>query len=558
MAILDRLRGVWNVLAGNDGQSPAIRSGADISHTLTGYRADVGRWKNHRERYAVLEAYRASHDLYGRLRRALTPEAGDEAGYAGYKNLRNPAYSIAELYSYKLTDETLGAYEGPEDIRALLHRVWEWSNWQDRQEIAARSYAVTGDMFLKAADEGEGEGARTFLQWIDPSCVTDFDEDDRGHISFVRLDFPQERRTEEGKLQFFTETEIWNKERGYHAVYEHDGNHETTLADLLSGEANRRINAVLVLYEELREDPPPDPNRAWTGFDFVPIVHRKLRDAGGTRGEGVYEHALDSLDEANLLASRLHGMLFPSVVWAVTRLSGPSGESLPPIRIESSADGFSTNGPTGQGELESRYLMKVAGQTLMRLPGGADLKPLVPSQDVSGHAEVLDRQVADTKERLPELRYAQLIEVGQISGRAARLYLSDAVDRIGGARRKYEDGLVRAIQMCFTLARIRSIAGFEGLPEYPDEARAFAFASRDVFPVSGLEEAEEGRTLAQTRQVYHEMGLLRLRLEEEGIEEERIERIMADAASPSAGTQTPRRSSIAAILAGTDTETGAG
>lgn len=501
------LSGIWRAVRGLEGGA--------VSEL---YRP---RWATESERYQHLRAYRSSEDLYGRLRDYL--KAG---GYAGYKDIRNPAQALAELYAFKLPEGTLDNLEGPENLKTLTERILKDGNWADRSEVAARDYAVTGDLYLKAVNTED----RAFPQWIDPAHVTDGDEDDRGHFSFLRLDIPQTRRVE-GEPETYIETEVWDKAGGYHAVYEHDGGPDTPLADLLKNSETLRSNVILTLYEELQE--LPEGEGEYTGFDFIPVVHRKLRDSGSDRGEGAYQHALSGIDESNQMATRFHDLLFPEIAWVLTRGEGPGGEELPPIILESEEP----DERLARLDQESQRVVKVGNQNLYRLPSGADLKSLIPSVQIQAHADALAAQVKYVEEHLlPELQYRSLKDQGQLSGRAARIYLSDAVDRIGAARRKYDDGLIRAVQMCLTLGALAGIEGYESVPAYEDRRDAIAIKDREVFPVSELDRLTEGVQEANIRQTYKEMGLLRFRLEEEGLDEERIKDILR---SVQPGNPTP-------------------
>lgn len=521
MGVTEYLSGVWRALryAGSRGRT----EGGEMPEYATRlYRTEA-------ERYQVLRAYRGAQDLYGRL-----GEVAGANGYAGYKNIRNPAHALAELYAFKLTEGTWENLEAPEDLAPLVERILEDSNWRDRAEIAVRDYAATGDLFFKASNTED----RTFFQWIDPAHVTEFDEDERGHISFCRLDVPQSRRVDTGKLEDYVETEVWDRGQGYHAVYEHDGGPDTSLEDLLRNSESRRGNVTLIAYDELTE--VPEGTGDYTGFDFVPIVHRKLRDTGNVRGEGAFEHALADIDETNELATKLHAMLFPDIVWYSTPAPGAAGEPLPPIEFEDE-DGNPEKPESRIARLEQEKsrVVPLGNQKLIRGPGGSSLTPLIPSVKIQDHAEVLTKQVQYVEEhRLPELQYRALKDQGTLSGKAAKLYLADATDRLGGARRKYDDALVRVIQMCLTLGALAGVEGFEGVGSYEDRKFLISISEREVFPVSDLDRLEEDVKEASIRQTYQEMGLLRLRLEEEGLEEERIAEILASVQAPQSATLT--------------------
>lgn len=496
------------------------------------------RWRDEPGRYNILRAYRSSADLYGRLRKDLK-----ERGYAGYKDIRSPAHALAELYAYKLPAGTLDAIQAPDALLPFVESIWESSNWGDRAEVAARDYAVTGDLFLKASNDSD-----SFFQWLDPSHVTDIEEDRKGFVNFCRLDVPQVKRTDDGEEEEYVEIEVWDKARGYHAVWEHDpkrGSHATRLSDLLESLESDRLGsgATLVLYEELTDLIPGDPNDleapGWTGFDFVPIVHRKLRDVGETRGEGAYQHALGDIDETNEIATRFHDMIFPEIALAFTRGDGPDGASLPPIQLEDEAP----EDRIARLETERQKIVDVNGTKAYRLPSGADVKTLIPNVQIEAHAKALEAQIHYVSEEvLPELQYRSLKDQGELSGRAAKFYLADAVDRIGGARRKYDDGIVRVIQMCLSIWKVMEYEGHEAIPEYEQRKNEITVEDREIFPVSELEGTQEEKARAD---LYAELKqfpeLLRLKLIEHGVDE-------STAGSVASSPVQQRTSRISALL----------
>lgn len=524
MGVRSYLSGIWDAVRGHPG-----------NHEMDSERRP--RWNTEPERYAHLRAYRSDEDLYGRIRRELK-----NRGYAGYKNIRNPAHALAELYAYKLPDGTLDNLECPEALKPLIEQILTSSNWENQQEVAARDYAVTGDLYLKAANDADA-----FFQWLDPAHVTECDEDRKGYVTFCRLDIPQERRTGEGETEDCIETEVWDKEAGYHAVWEHDGSHATRLADLLKTFEADVSGLELTVYEELAESAENAP--AYTGFDFVPIVHRKLRDTGGERGEGAYQHGLGDIDQNNEMATRFHNILFPETALAFTRGTGPDGAELPSIRLEEETP----EDRIARLDAEAQKVVEMGSVKAIRLPSGSDVKTLIPQTQIEAHARVLEEQIHYVENQvLPELQYRSLKSQGELSGRAAKYYLADSVDRIGGARRKYDDGIVRAIQMALSIWKVMEFDGHERIPDYEARRDEIRITPREVFPLSELDKAEEDQKRASIRQTYLDMGLLRFRLEEEGVDEARITEVMGQVAESRARGGSAR-SPLEEILGNTPT-----
>lgn len=470
-----------------------------------------GRWETQQERYDVLDAYRQNDDLYGRLRTELQLK-----GYAGYQSVRNPANRLTELYVAKLTDSLLEHLDtapetdteqvtdesdatpltlDPNILRGLIVKVHEWSNWQDKVEVAGRNFPTQGDLFIKV--ENSEDNQRVQLNLLDPRVVAeDFQKDARGFFTYLRLDIPQEERNlnEEGEIRYYTRTEIWDKEAGQYSVYEHEEGEGAPVADL-----GRPI-----VFALLTSTPPDNPNTVWTGYDFIPVVHRKLKDTGDVRGEGAFQHALDGIDVANWLATKLNGMLFPKITWKGTRQAGPDGDMLPPFELEDDEALTRLTTP-----LQEAYkIVEVNGESIIRLPSGADLSPMVPAIDFASHLAALEAHLKELEKDLPELAYYRLRDMSEISGRAARILLGDVIDRLGRARAKFEDAHIRAHKMALTIGRVTNVPGFEAIPEdaYEDGLLDHRFKPYDLFPVSELEQAEGDKADAEALAAYKEIG----------------------------------------------------
>jgi len=139
--------------------------------------------------------------------------------------LRNPAFRVVEFYAAKLWPGVLPdalpiVTENPA-ITKPIQQVWTWSNWGSEKQAAARWFACYGDMFVKVATrENEiGEPVRVFLQNLEPQYVTDFDADERGYLTYIRIDIPQQRRDGD-EVKAYTHTEVWTKEE--YRLWEHD------------------------------------------------------------------------------------------------------------------------------------------------------------------------------------------------------------------------------------------------------------------------------------------------------------------------------------------------
>lgn len=415
--------------------------------------------------YTLLRAYYDQNGLYERTESALYDRG---IWHEGMKGLRNPAYRAVEFYAAKLwpgvLPEALPIVTEHEDIVDPIEQVWGWSNWGAQKQVAARQFAMLGDLFIKVVQREDK--SRVYFQIIDPAFVTDFDTDERGYLTYCRIDVPRTNRDGD-TITRVTHTEVWTKDR--YRRWEHERDATTELRQL--------------------GNPLDDLSLSTFGIDFIPIVHAKFRDVGNDRGAGCFTHALDKIDEANRSATRLHQMLFRhnDATWAVTTGADAQGRPLPPVKV-----GLGTQVTVG----DSRFVS---------LPGGADLKSLVPAIQYDAALNVLNAHMDEIEKDLPELAYYKLREMGQISGVAVRSLLSDAIDKAIEARANAETALVRANQIALTLGTNAGL--FQGLGTFAAGDFEHSFERRDIIPLNATELAARDMQDAQTGVIKHELGV---------------------------------------------------
>lgn len=415
--------------------------------------------------YTALEAYYLNNGVYD----AISYYAFENAIWTeAMKGFRNPAHRAVEFYVSKIwagqLPDALPIIAENQRIVDPIHQVWSWSNWSSKKQLASRWFALFGDLFIKTsvASNSAGVPSRVYLQLLKPYYVTDFEVDERGFLVYIRLDIPQKRRKPDGTYEPYQYTELWDKELNYFAVWEHEHSSSTDISRLGKPMDESEITAF--------------------GIDFIPIVHSQFQDIGEDRGLGCFTHALDKIDEANRQATRLHQMLFRynKPIWAASAGGmDANGRPLPPPRIGRDNDGTS-----------SSDTVAIQDETIFTLPGQASLQPLVPSLNYADALGILNAQMLELEQDLPELAYYRLREMGgDISGRAVRLLLSDAVEKAVEARGNAESALARADQMALTIGIVNGL--FADLGTYEAGDFEHTFEERDVIPTSGLEQAEE-------------------------------------------------------------------
>jgi hypothetical protein len=449
----------------------ALRDAARGKRYHSGLRSLINDQIAPAEWYEILERYYQNNGLYDSLAQMLNVQG---LWMQGMKPLRNPAHRAVEFHVSHLWPGSLpDAMPIQAKKRAVIdaiHQVWNWSNWGNEKQLAARKFANRGDLFLKVPTYRNASGivTQTFLQMLDAANVIHFKKDARSFITYIRIDTHQLRSGEDG-IEQVTRTEIWDKDTDTYTVYMHVKGKGAALKEL--GEP---VEKKFILES--------------FGFDFIPIVHAMFCDTGDERGSNCYEHALDKVDEANMQATRLHQMLFrynkPTTVVMANAIDD-SGRPLPPPTIED-RDGSSS----------SDLPVQIGDDDLWELPGYTKLEHLVPDLNYADALSILNAQMTELESDLPEILYYELKEKGELSGKALTTLLSGAVDRALEARGNAETALVRAQQMALTIAQIHGISGFEAETIGTFESGSFdhSFLPREVIPLSKQERAETVKT----------------------------------------------------------------
>ena len=406
--------------------------------------------------YRMLEAYYMNNGLYDSTQQVLFENG---IWTPGMKPLRNPAKRTVEFHVTHiwpgLLEKALPIVTENPRIIEPIHQVWRWSNWGVKKQLAARWFALFGDWFCKVATSSDpitGKVVRVYLQNLKPEMVTDFEVDERGNVTYIRLDIPITATTINNMSTYHTE--VWDK-TGV-KIYVNHRDPSTPVKQLGPPVTSMPLMAF--------------------GIDFVPFVHASFMDVGEKRGVGVFTLALDKIDEANRMATRLHQMIFrynrPTVAIMANAVD-PAGRPLPAPKLES----------TSAGRTEEH------DDDVKSFPGNSKMEYLVANLNYQAHLDVINAQMRELEEDLPELSYYRQKELGSgISGRAVRLLLSQAVDRTIEARGNIETALVRADMIALTLGVKAGL--FTDIGDYNAGDFEHHFAEREVIAFSAQEQAE--------------------------------------------------------------------
>ena len=435
----------------------AVAKNLTLNITNDGTQAEMP----YREVAKLLWSYYLNNGLYDELRLA-----GYFLDEPNLKAIRNPAGRVVKFYADVIWPGRLPnalpldlEATANKQLREPLEELWKWSNWQARKQVLVRWTAVLGESYIRVAQPAER--MRVYLQTLRPEYVTAHEDDEQGNIVYIRVDIPRSRRVSDDKVEFYLHTEVWSKAEGDCRIWEHGRTAETPVAQLGTPKASYDLNAT------------------W-GIDFIPWVRAVHMDIGEERGVGAYLLHLERIDEANRLATRLHQMLFRhnAPTWALraNMVDSATGRPLPPPRLATTTNS------------DGDEVVDLSGEKFIKLPGNASLETLIPNINYSDHLAVLNAHLAELKNDLPELRYYDLPELGEMSGRAIRLLMGPAITSAQEVRGNLEDALVRAQKMALTIGQNTGI--WSGLGSYDDGDLEHGFQERAIIPADRYEDAE--------------------------------------------------------------------
>lgn len=416
-----------------------------------------------REYYHVLSAYYLSNGLYDYLNEQLKATKSSDQPL---KPIRNPAWRIVEFYAAKLypgsLPEAMPMEAKKDTVIEAIHQLWLWSNFSSTKQKWARWFAIYGDWYLKISTNGDPITS-IYMSIIRPEYVTEQVTDERGFLTYIKIDVPVWDAEKEEATETYTEE--WDKESQTVRIW---------------------TKHTVGLDAKIEELPNPDVQMTFEqshGENFIPIVYQPFRDDGGGRGSGSFSAQLDKIDEANRQASRLGQILFRynRAIWAATSDgTDSSGRPLPPISLS--------------GITESDGSVKIGDDDILVLPSMSDLKPLVPDINYGDALAVLESQLAELSKDLPELAYYEMRNLRDVSGKAVRFLLDDMISRVLEVRGNAETALLRVHAMALSIGQ--NVGVFSGLGTFDAGDFEHRFLERLVLPEDKTEIAQLVQTFA--------------------------------------------------------------
>lgn len=439
-----------------------------ITRKVNETKFNVDKQLSVHDMYAALEWYYHNNAVY-----QMVQQAAFEAGVYTEQmmGLRNPANRVVEFYVGKLCPGKDGLAIETKDaqLQKAVEQVLIWSNFAVKKQPAVRTFAMKGDVFFKVSsrrDVPEGPVKQVFIQEIKPEYVTKIESDERGFLVYVRIDIPSVVEVDGNHITVYY-TEEFYKDAGTHKIWPNNKyGPKKTIKGLGSPDIEKKLSDY--------------------GGNFIPVVQGMFKDVGEDYGTGAFTHALDKIDEANRMATRLHQLLFRynRAIWALkANAASNDGRPLPPPQL-GDGSGSDTEGETVTLGADSKE------DTLVKLPGYSELDSLIPDIKYAEALSILQDQMAELEADLPELAYYRLkYSTRELSGIAVRYLLGDAIDKVREARGNFFDALVRSLQMALTIGQNNAL--FPGLAgSYEAGSFDFTFREGDVIALSEKERSE--------------------------------------------------------------------
>lgn len=443
------------------------------------------------------ELYAFLRDLYYNDEDLFQAHLG--TGYTGIQGYRNICRAIVEFYVATVFPGALAeahpldvpAAAQSEQIKARIEEIWQNSNWAARKQLYVRWSAMLGDGFLQAAirRNSAGEPVGAYMALVDPAHVTNFDTDERGFLTYLRLDIPRVRTLSNDTSQSYLRTEEWSKHTARFRRWEATFNTAETAISQLQGLVDE---AALT-----RPGEPVEDGLESFGIDFIPFTHAKFIDDGYPRGLAAPMGSLTKALEASRMTSELHQKLF--------RYNQPD---LQVVGVARDADGHIRSGLTI--EWEQATTRDVAGyRRVASLPAGYELRPIDNRINYDAHQQAIRDLMEHLQESdAAELAWYQRNDAGE-SGKALRIKLVPAISRAEEARGNLEAEVIRTHQMCLTLAQVNDIPGYSvaEIGTFEDGAFAHTFEERDILPMTEDEQAELRDKQSQTAERLARIGI---------------------------------------------------
>jgi hypothetical protein len=408
--------------------------------------------------------------------------------YKYTRGLRNPVARWADFYVANIWGGPLDNAAGDgskvpsalpiesenEALRPALARLWLWSNWSSKRNLATRYSTTLGDLFIKVVDRPDVE--RIYMQALWPGAVKDVLWDDFGNIKLLITEY--DKRDERSILHTASSSNSSEtaKTYRYREVMEHPrmwGGNTTRVSTYRDG--------ALFGYPENDNQP------VWElPYDFVPAVHVPWVDVGMDWGAVGYAPVLRKIDGANAAASLLADQIAKLVNTPLVAYGIQAGD----ITVQASPEGIPIT-----------YVSKP--------PTEAKIERMIADLNLEDGLGLLNAQLDEIGDDLPELRMAQALRSG-MSGEALGRAFADVMAKVQAVRAAHDSALVRAQTMAVAIAGEsryhKDFSGFN-LQTYNAGGLDHNIGDRPVLPPSQYEEDQARLVLWQAVEAATRAGM---------------------------------------------------
>lgn len=332
-----------------------------------------------------------------------------------------------------------------ESIKTLL----EWSNFGDGKDLYVRNGARLGDSFLKVVTVIEElvtqipnqDPVTTLIpkkvriEVLDPHKVYDVGHDNVGNVNHIIIQYyDTDIDPNTGKERDFKFVEEWDKQV-----------------------VSKWIEYGNATFEQMRKRAPNSIEDNIYGF--VPVVHVPHKDIGRKFGVTSFHNSLEKVDEQNDIASLTNDGIRKSVY---PMLVVKGGKMPDPNQTVRDRDGFLVFELTKPDQ---------------------DVVPITPTIDMAGSLATQDKMTSEIEGDVPPLSLQRIREKGgDPSGVAIENAYSDAANSLEAIQGRYDERLIRALQMACTMAGVLGLEGFPyTLESYKQGLLRFYIKERRVF-----------------------------------------------------------------------------
>ncbi len=334
------------------------------------------------------------------------------------KPLRNVVPRAVDFFALKMLPGDITIVTDEDPLKEAVEQVLKWSNFDEKKKLYLTDLALTGDLFLRVGIMPD----KVYFQYIPPEDVTALDEDWRGYLQNIRIDYEVE--DENGVL--LTHTEYWNKE--YFAIWEHNTGKRTPVEEL--GEP--------IFYEMLSA----------YGLDFCPIVHIKFKDIGRIdyRGVGCVTQSLQVIEEACRQATIMAKSGFrDKQTWVLSANSVDANNfTLDPIKVIKSVEVIEA--------VPGESQQNVTPDDIWQAPAMSQITSLLAGINWDGLQGIVDSTMEELNQEIPALRYWSLKDQANIAAKTVTLLLDAALSQARESAKSFVSGLTRAVQIALTMA----------------------------------------------------------------------------------------------------------